>query len=134
MLTCKRPYFIILLWRYGWFRTPVILLVESILAHKSGTRCFSNMGFVKFIANNINFHYWTNPEKINDQIFSIKHPILRPRLDPIFPHFRGNFFSSLNLTLSHTTPYWFRRSGVFLVNFEHISHLVLVFLLPTSSR
>ena len=29
--------------------------------------------------------------------------------------------------------YW-RRSGVFIVNFEHISHLVLVFLLLTLSR
>ena len=29
--------------------------------------------------------------------------------------------------------YW-RRSGVFIVNFEHISHLVLVFLLLTFSR
>ena len=27
--------------------------------------------------------------------------------------------------------YAFRRSGVFIVNFEHISHLVLVFLLLT---
>ena len=27
-----------------------------------------------------------------------------------------------------------RRSGVFIVNFEHISHLVLVFLLVTLSR
>ena len=29
--------------------------------------------------------------------------------------------------------YW-RRSGIFIVNFEHISHLVLVFLLLTLSR
>ena len=29
--------------------------------------------------------------------------------------------------------YW-RRSGVFIANFEHISHLVLVFLLLTLSR
>ena len=29
--------------------------------------------------------------------------------------------------------YW-RRSGVFIVNFEHISHLVLVFLFLTLSR
>ena len=29
--------------------------------------------------------------------------------------------------------YW-RRSGVYIVNFEHISHLVLVFLLLTLSR
>ena len=27
-----------------------------------------------------------------------------------------------------------RRSGVFIVNFEHISHLVLVFLLLTLNR
>ena len=27
-----------------------------------------------------------------------------------------------------------RRSGIFIVNFEHISHLVLVFLLFTLSR
>ena len=25
--------------------------------------------------------------------------------------------------------WWWRRSGVFIVNFEHISHLALVFLL-----
>ena len=29
--------------------------------------------------------------------------------------------------------YW-RRSGIYIVNFEHISHLVLVFLLLTLSR
>ena len=29
--------------------------------------------------------------------------------------------------------YW-RRSGIFIVNFEHVSHLVLVFLLLPSSR
>ena len=27
-----------------------------------------------------------------------------------------------------------RRSGIFIVNFEHISHLVLLFLLLTLSR
>ena len=31
-------------------------------------------------------------------------------------------------------PSCWRRSGVFIVNFEHISHLVLVFLLLTLSR
>ena len=29
---------------------------------------------------------------------------------------------------------WWRRSGVFIVNSEHISHLVLEFLLLTLSR
>ena len=32
---------------------------------------------------------------------------------------------------TRTTPDARRRSGVFIVNFEHISHLVLVFLLLT---
>ena len=30
-------------------------------------------------------------------------------------------------------PQW-RRSGIFIVNFEHVSHLVLVFLLLTLNR
>ena len=43
------------------------------------------------------------------------------------------------LKLQQTSPntagiYNWRRSGVFTVNFEHISHLVLVFLLLTLSR
>ena len=35
------------------------------------------------------------------------------------------------LTLKTPEPCHWRRSGVFIVNFEHISHLVLVFLLLT---
>ena len=41
---------------------------------------------------------------------------------------------------TRATPEWrqkrleWRRSGVFIVNFEHISHLILVFLLLTLSR
>ena len=40
------------------------------------------------------------------------------------------------LKLTIKTPEWrqWRRSGVFIVNFEDISHLVLVFLLLTLSR
>ena len=43
-----------------------------------------------------------------------------------------------NLTIKtperrHSGVEW-RRSGVFIVNFEHISYLVLVFLLSTLSR
>ena len=33
----------------------------------------------------------------------------------------------------NTSRQW-RHSGIFIVNFEHISHLVLVFLLLTFSR
>ena len=37
-------------------------------------------------------------------------------------------------TLEQGVKYVRRRSGVFIVNFKHISHLVLVFLLLTMSR
>ena len=38
------------------------------------------------------------------------------------------------LTIKTPERRHWRRSGVFIVNFEHISHLVLVFLLLTLSR
>ena len=38
------------------------------------------------------------------------------------------------LTINTPERHQWRRSGVFIVNFEHISHLVLVFLLLTLSR
>ena len=38
------------------------------------------------------------------------------------------------LTIKAPEQRQWRRSGVFIVNFEHISHLVLVFLLLTLSR
>ena len=38
------------------------------------------------------------------------------------------------LTVKTTKQRHWRRSGVFIVNFEHISHLVLVFLLLTFNR
>ena len=38
-----------------------------------------------------------------------------------------------NLTIKTPERRHWHRSGVFIVNFEHISHLVLVFLLLTSN-
>ena len=40
----------------------------------------------------------------------------------------------LKLTIKTPERHHWRRSGVFIVDFEHISHLVLVFLLSTLSR
>ena len=40
-------------------------------------------------------------------------------------------FTCSKLTIE-TVEQW-RRSGIFIVNFEHVSHLVLVFLLLTSN-
>ena len=46
-------------------------------------------------------------------------------------------YEALNVSMTCHLPnldsHW-RRSGIFIVNFEHISHLVLVFLLLTLSR
>ena len=40
-------FFIILFYRYSWFKNPVIWLAKSILAYTSGTRLFPNLGFVQ---------------------------------------------------------------------------------------
>ena len=40
----------------------------------------------------------------------------------------------LKLTIKTPERRYLRRSDVFIVNFEHISHLVLVFLLLTMSK
>ena len=46
--TCKKSgYFVELFWRYNWLKNPTIWLGENILAHISGTKIFSNLGFVQ---------------------------------------------------------------------------------------
>ena len=40
----------------------------------------------------------------------------------------------LKLTITSPERRQWRQSGVFIVNFEHISHLVLVFILLTLSK
>ena len=42
----------------------------------------------------------------------------------------GIYLLKVNNRNTRTLHHW-RRSGIFIVNFEHISHLVLVFLLST---
>ena len=55
------------------------------------------------------------------------------------PERRQNMFkvnskdTKTTLSLLLTLSIFWRRSGVFIVNLEHISHLVLVFLVLTSS-
>ena len=49
---------------------------------------------------------------------------------PTFLEIAVNILINLTEAYSETCQTW-RRSGVFIVNFEHISHLVLVFLLLT---
>ena len=43
----------------------------------------------------------------------------------------GRKGSTNNLAIPNSSLHLRRRSGVFIVNFEHISHLTLVFLLLT---
>ena len=48
--------------------------------------------------------------------------------------FTGNPADNYMLKVNNGNTKTWRRSGVFIVNFEHISHLVLVFVLLTLSR
>ena len=76
--------------------------------------------------------------------FDIKFINVASKLDA-FP--AGNYMFKVNnrntrtrceicskLTIKTPERRQWRRSGVFIVNFEHISHLVLVFLLLTLNR
>ena len=56
--------------------------------------------------------------------------LLERARDPTQPAFT---YSKLTIETLEHGRHW-RRSGIFIVNFEHISHLVLVFLLLTLSR
>ena len=47
---------------------------------------------------------------------------------------QGVYEICLNLTIKTSERRYWCRSGVFIVNYEHVSHFVLVFLLLTSSR
>ena len=66
---------------------------------------------------------------------------------PLVSYLAGNYMFKVNnrntrtrceiyskLTIKTPERCLWRRSGVFIVNFEHISHLVLVFLLLTLSK
>ena len=55
---------------------------------------------------------------------SVLYIVLKVSYDPA-----SNYMFKVNNINTRT-----RRSGIFIVNFEHISHLVLVFLLLTLSR
>ena len=60
------------------------------------------------MADNINFHYWTNLEKINDHIFQDikKKNSFWPFLGDIFPNLGGQK-KKKKAALSHTTSYGF---------------------------
>ena len=76
--------FIDLLWRNAWFKTPTIWMIGRILAYISETKFFQDL--YRNTVNNINFHYKTSPEKINDQIFLwIQKTLLWPYSWPTSP-------------------------------------------------
>ena len=58
-----------------------------------------------------------------------------PLFEQVFWH--GEYSHKVSYVTSHNSNLHYsnlRHSGVFIVNFEHISHLVLMFLLLTLSR
>ena len=85
------------------------------------------------------FEFFINLEKFDQS--------LEYKLNETFQNetFRDNFMCKVNsrnmkheicseLTIKTPERRHWGRSGVFIVNFEHVSHLVLVFLLLTLSR
>ena len=106
--TCKKSgYFIDLLWRYGWLKNPAIWLAENILAPSQEQKFSQTWDLCRNRANNINFHYRTNSEKINDKIFQYikKKPFLVH-----FPNFGGKKMFLENPALSRTTSHGFLAS------------------------
>ena len=91
--------------------------------------------------------WWSNRIKYFSNLTQCKPVLQRPKklqkTNAFFPS--ANHMFKVNnkntrceicSTLTIKTPEWrqWRHSGVFIVNFEHVSHLVLVFLLLTLSR
>ena len=68
---------------------------------------------------------------------TIKEPCIRFNLSIVkFPPLKHQYYVKQiknELFQKNNTRHW-RRFGVFIVNFEHISHLFLVFLLLTLNR
>ena len=65
---------------------------------------------------------------------NIEHMIFEELKTKMCPYPAGNYMFKVNNGNTRTLQRQWRRSGVFIVNFEHISHLVQVFLLLTLSR
>ena len=97
---------------------------ENIFSKTQGTR----LGVI--VAPNKGLE-WTVPWQNYSHIFcpagiyllNINNRNIRPRCE-----------ISSKLTIKTLERCQWRHSGVFIINFEHISHLGLVFLLPTLSR
>ena len=89
--------------------------------------------FFKNAVGNLNIKYVINSSDVNST--SPYDPHVNIYILKYRDHPTPWAFTCSKLTIK-TLEQWrlWRRSGVFIVNFEHISHLVLVFLLLTLSR
>ena len=89
-----------------------------------------------FLSFNILYVMKNNSKKIIfliQKIFYTSKSFLH--ISVIYP--AGNYMFKVNNTNFRTRTlkrHQWRRSGIFIINFEHISHLLLVFLLLTLSR
>ena len=77
---------------------------------------------------------WINHIKKMYSIFKCTVPASNYLLKVNNRNTRARFELCSMLTIKTLERCHWRHSGVFIVNFEHISHLVLVFLLSTLSR
>ena len=96
----------------------ILLLLIGLRIYINGKylNCFAKEEF------NISFFY-ASPKLAGIYLFKVNNRNTRTRCE-----------ICSKLTINTPERRHWRRSGVFIVNFEHISHLVLVFLLLTLSR
>ena len=96
------------------------LFLYLIIVYK-GLFCPNKINNIYYMQHNDSFDFDSNTAGI--YLFKVNNRNTRTRCE-----------ICSKLTINTPERRHWRRSGVFIVNFEHISHLVLVFLLLTLSR
>ena len=116
----EAPYYDI----HKWTFSNIIFLRLSLFALQTGISCIASCVSCISCFTPITYH-WTEQNFENLRQCVVITPLL----------FQTNLSPQSAFTCSILTMTQWRRSGIiFIVNFEHISHLVLVFLLLTLSR
>ena len=92
-----------------------------------------NSKFIKDFSNSHSFFLLSGPKYLGTKHSILSYTQISHIVWKIFLTKNPWNLKGFSLRISLLRRHW-RRSGVFIVDFEHISHLVLVFLLLTLSR